>query len=90
MHLTGKIKPSTQDELTHNLGEWDIRLATIRYDADATHDVQRETVFHEMLHVVLEHTDIDPERHEDIIRAVSPLLLHLLSENPRLLKWLVG
>jgi len=88
--MTGKISPSTPEELSNNLGEWDIRFATIRYDAGADHDVQRETVLHEMLHVIFEHTDIDAKRHEDIIRAVSPLLLEMLSKNPALLKWLVG
>lgn len=90
LHLKGNIVPAGQDELMHNLGEWDIRLATIKYDSGAAHDVQRETILHEMLHVIFEHTDVDPKRHEDIIRAVSPLLLQMLTENPKLVGWLVG
>lgn len=73
-----------------NLGEWDIRSATIRYDSTAHPAVQQETILHEMLHVICEHTDLDPEQHENIIRAVSPLLLHLLSNNPKLVGFLVG
>ena len=90
LHLKGDILPLEKDEESHNLGEWDIRLATIKYDSTAAPDVQRETIFHEMLHVILEHTDIDPKRHENIIRAVSPLLLEMLTRNPKLLKWLIG
>lgn len=88
LHLTGTIEPADGEHLD-NLGEWDIRTATVRYDSTSTHDVQRETILHEMLHVILEHTDVEHEQHENLIRAVSPLLLHLLTVNPRLVQFLI-
>jgi len=52
--------------------------------------VLRETVLHEMLHCIFEHTGVDPEEHETLIRSISPLLLETLRRNPELVEWLVG
>lgn len=73
-----------------NLGEWDIRSSTIKYDSAAKLEVQKETVLHEMLHAILEHTAVDSEMHEDIIRSISPLLLHMIQMNPKMVTWLSG
>jgi len=42
-----------------------------------------------MLHAVCEHSGLDPDEHETIIRSISPLILHMLKENPKFLTWLV-
>jgi hypothetical protein len=76
--------------MEENLGEWDIRTATIRYDRAAAVQVQKETILHEMLHAILEHTAVAPETHEDIIRSISPLLLHMLQQNLKMVGWLTS
>jgi len=72
-----------------SLGEWHANKAEIHYDPSSTEPVLRETLLHEMLHAVCEHTGLDPDQHETIIRSISPLLLHLLRENPKMVAWLV-
>jgi len=88
LHLTIPIVAggTTDDE---SLGEWHANKAEIRYDDSATPDVLRETILHEVLHAVCEHSGLDPDDHETIIRSISPLILHILRENPTLLAWLV-
>jgi Zn-dependent peptidase ImmA (M78 family) len=88
LHLTiPLISGGTTD--SDSLGEWHANKAEIHYDPNATEPVLRETLLHEMLHAVLDHTGLDPEDHETIIRSISPLLLHLLKENPKMFAWLV-
>ena len=72
-----------------SLGEWHANKAEIHYDPNTTGPVLRETVLHEMLHAVCEHTGLDPDEHETIIRSISPLLLHVLRNNPKFVQWLV-
>jgi hypothetical protein len=72
-----------------SLGEWHANKAEIHYDPDTTAPVLRETILHEVLHAVCEHSGLDPEDHETIIRSISPLILHLLRENPKFTAWLV-
>lgn len=87
LHADIKVVGCAMEE---NLGEWDIRTATIKYDSAAAAQVQKETVLHEMMHAILEHTAVDSEMHEDIIRAISPLLLHMLKVNPKMVDWLTS
>lgn len=72
------------------LGEWHANRAEIHYDPDSTVPVLRETILHEMLHAVCEHSGLDPDDHETIIRSISPLILHMLRENPKFTEWLVS
>lgn len=72
------------------MGEWHARTATIHYDPEQTLPVLRETILHEMLHCILEHTGVDAEEHEALIRSISPLLLEALRRNPELVEWLVA
>lgn len=58
------------------------------YDASAKPEVIRETLLHEVLHVVLEHTGVENYLHEEIIASMSPLLLHMLRANPQFLRYL--
>lgn len=88
LHLNIRVAEGVSD--SDSLGEWDARNATIHYDPSQTLPVLRETVLHEMLHCIMEHTGIDPEEHEQLIRSVSPLLLETLRRNPELVEWLVG
>lgn len=88
LHLDILLRPYLSNMEDAELGSWDIRQAIIKYDNFVSEQVKRETVMHELLHVLLEHTNIDSEMHEDIIRALSPLLLALLRSNPQLLEYL--
>ena len=82
------VAGGTTDE--ESLGEWHASKAEIHYDEAATVDVLRETVLHEVLHAVCEHSGLDPDDHETIIRSISPLILHMLRENPKFVAWLVA
>jgi hypothetical protein len=72
-----------------SLGEWHANKAEVHYDPNTTSAVLKETILHEVLHAICEHSGLDPDEHETIIRSTSPLLLHVLKENPKFLKWLV-
>ena len=72
------------------LGEWHANKAEIHYDPESTVPVLRETILHEMLHCILEHTGAEPDEHETLIRNISPLMLETLRRNPELVEWLVG
>jgi len=81
------VSGGTTDE--DSLGEWHANKAEVHYDPNVTGPVLRETVLHEMLHAICEHTGLDPDEHETIIRSISPLILHLLKENPKFTAWLI-
>lgn len=88
LHLVIDIQKHPEPELSEELGQWDIRPARIMYDASANPNVIRETLLHESLHAVLEHTSVANAMHEEIISAMSPLLLHMLRANPALVRYL--
>ena len=62
-------------------GEFDERNSTINLDVDASADVIRETILHEILHVILGMYDKDDEA---LVRELSPTLLQVLRDNARL------
>lgn len=88
LHLTVCLSEGVND--SDSLGEWDARNATIHYDPSQTLPVLRETILHEMLHCIFEHTGVDPDEHETLIRSISPLVLETLRRNPELVEFLVG
>jgi hypothetical protein len=61
-------------------GEFDERTSTISLDTDASSDVMRETMLHEVLHVILGMYDKDDE---GLVRLLSPMLLQVLRDNPK-------
>lgn len=62
-------------------GEYDERTSTINLDVDASADMIRDALLHEILHVILSMYDKDDET---LVRLVSPMLLQVIKENPRL------
>ena len=88
LHLGIEIVQHPEPEQSEELGQWDIRHARIMYDASAKPEVTRETLLHEALHVVLEHTGVENYLHEEIIASMSPLLLHILRANPQFVRYL--
>jgi hypothetical protein len=63
-------------------GETDERTATINLDVDASPEVVRDAVLHEILHAILLMYDKDDE---DLVRLLAPMLLGVMRENPRLM-----
>lgn len=90
LHLDVLLRPYLSNIENAELGEWDIRQAVIKYDSFVSPQVMRETILHELLHTILEHTSIDNEIHEEIIRALSPLLLSMIRTNPELIAYLTS
>ena len=68
-------------------------------DPDLGHGVGRETILHELLHCIWsvsglgagngESKRFTPEQEEEVIWAISPLVLSMLRENPGLVTWLL-
>ena len=90
LHLDVLLRPYLSAIDNAELGEWDIRQAVIKYDDFVSPQVKRETILHELLHVILEHTNVDGDLHEEIIRALSPLLLSMIQKNPELVAYLAS
>lgn len=63
-------------------GEYDERNCTINLDVDASAEMIRETILHEILHAILGMYDKDDEA---LVRLISPMLLQVIRENPKLM-----
>ena len=63
-------------------------------------EIERETLFHEILHVALDDTaesifnyetdKKDADKEENLVRLLSPQLLQILTSNPRLASYVLG
>lgn len=67
---------------TRVYGEYDERTSTINVDVDASADVIRETLLHEILHAILGMYEKDDEA---LVRLLSPMLLQVMRDNPKLM-----
>ena len=69
-------------------------LQDVRIDDDLGPDVERETVLHELLHHAFTQTVLEKmftdEQEEQIIWGLSPLILQMWRENPKLRDYLLG
>ena len=61
-----------------------------------TNDVEKETLLHEILHALIDQTalasdggPLNGDSEEQVIRTLSPLLLHTLRNNQALTRWLL-
>ena len=63
-------------------GEYDERTLTINLDIDASADMIRDALLHEILHVILSMYDRDDET---LVRLLSPMLLQVIKDNARLM-----
>jgi hypothetical protein len=63
-------------------GEVDERTATINLDVDASAEVIRDAILHEILHAILLIYDKDDE---DLVRLLTPILLGVIRDNPKLM-----
>ena len=88
LHLKVTLDDGTR--YLDELGHWDVRESLIQYDGTANKQVIKETILHETLHVIFEHTGVNQDQHEEIICAISPLILHVIRENPELISYLAS
>jgi hypothetical protein len=63
-------------------GEVDERSATINLDVDASPEVIRDSIVHEVIHAILLMYDRDDE---DLVRLLAPMLLQIIRDNPKLI-----
>jgi len=87
------------EKLGENLGETHLNINEIRiWTKDVPDDCIRETLQHELLHVVMrdclvilhDSTSLPQDLEESIIRMCSPRLFALLSQNPKLRSYIYG
>lgn len=63
-------------------GEVDERAATINLDVDASPEMIRDSIVHEILHAILLMYNKDDE---DLVRLLAPMLLQVMRDNPKLM-----
>jgi hypothetical protein len=61
-------------------GELDERQCTINIDIDASPEVIRESLLHEVLHAILVMYEKDDE---ELVRILTPMILMVLRDNPK-------
>lgn len=86
------FQPDVEDH-----GQTDFDRKRILIDSDLSIECQRETLFHEILHVSMEDCaaikleyDKVVDREEDVIRHISPLIMLYMSQNKWLNKFIFG
>jgi hypothetical protein len=62
-------------------GEVDERNCTINLDVDASAEVIRDAILHEVIHAILLMYSRDDE---ELVRLLTPMLLQVMRDNPRL------
>lgn len=76
------------------LGHTDLDNLTVTLSEKLPASQARETLMHELLHVVCDvtglHTEWGNRKEERIVRRLSPMLLELLQRNPDLVKYLTA
>jgi len=87
--------PEEAEEL---YGKTDHSTKTVTIYKCKNDEVTRETLLHELLHVVLEDKsdaifNFEPEKkdydkEENLVRLISPVLMQLINENPELVRFL--
>lgn len=63
-------------------GEVDERACTINLDVDASPEVVRDSIVHEVIHAILLMYDRDDE---ELVRLLAPMLLQVIRDNPKLM-----
>lgn len=62
----------------------------IRLDSTRPPSLVAQTLLHEVLHAVWVFTPLPTKREEDVVTALSPILLDVLRRNPEVVAFLVG
>lgn len=76
-----------------DFGLVEFNAATILLNENQTGDMIRDSLVHEILHVLLWSYGIDlgsPEQEEAVVKTLAPVLLEVLCNNSELLSVLVG
>ena len=72
---------------THALGYNDVRIGIIQYDSKAKLDVIKDTLLHEIIHVV--DFDCQSEMTERQVHCLATGLYSVLKDNPEFARWLI-
>jgi hypothetical protein len=89
--LKDKIKSGGVDRI--RLGETHRPKGTIKLNRNQSEDQLRDTMWHETMHAVFEHMQLNPaleEEEEKIVSALATGTLDVLRRNPELVSYLVG
>ena len=88
----------SEEEADELYGKTDHSTKTVTIYQCKTDEILRETLLHELLHVVLEDKaeaifNFDPDKkefdkEENLVRLMSPVLMQLINDNPELVKFL--
>ena len=87
-----------EEDADEMYGKTDTSTKTVTIYKCKNDEITRETLLHELLHVVMEDKaeavfNFDPDKkeydkEENLIRLISPVLMQLISENPELIRFL--
>ena len=88
----------SEEEADEIYGKTDTHTKTVTMYAHKNQEIVRETLLHELLHVVMEDKaeavfNFDPDKkeydkEENLIRLISPVLMQLIIDNPELVDFL--
>jgi hypothetical protein len=79
------IVQRSAEEMAGNMGEYEMGKASIYVDKNLAFSAMQDTILHEVLHVVLQHFEKDSEQ---LVRILTPSLLAILKDNPKLVSFL--
>lgn len=90
-----KVKVAKPSGLSHEqYGTTEVGTTTITLAPGMSGSQQRDTFLHEVLHAVLSLTGWDhrlgDKREEQLVRSLTPALLEVLRDNPKVVKWLTS
>lgn len=78
-----------QKSADDDCGSTDLTIKEIYINTAFDLQIQKETLFHELLHVAFEDCPIldkkyekDDDKEEDVVRFISPRLVQILQDNP--------
>lgn len=66
-------------------GEVDERTCTINLDIDASQEIVKDAIVHEIIHAILMMYSRDDE---ELVRILSPMVLQVIRDNPQLVAFL--
>lgn len=83
----GEIQTDTNEFL---YGRTVPRLTVIQINDQVAKSQQRDTLLHELLHAAINETHLKfgEDAEEEVIRVMTPLLLQIIRENPKVVRWL--
>lgn len=73
-----------------NFGKYVTTTKQVMFDPTYSEQVSRETIMHELLHLILDDVFVVPDELEEIlVSTLSPRIMELLKRNPKLTEYLL-